>query len=398
MEKAVLTLYTAIGNPQRIPAAIQKAFEGVSKGMDTGNGAIVLFLQDDSQIVFNLSHQSEKPEFIASHIGGMANFFAQAETENEELKQNVIRQIQCFNCVIGITFGIDDNEERTNFIYGSFFEIAEQLRGFLLYPDMEIYTGQGKLLFSVDGRSELETFAPIANADLLEAGRPEPAEADKARAQRSIDQLTKRDIPFIEHLRSEILESEAKIKSRKEMVERATALFAVSVYSEVMLSEDGDRDKALFYAEKVDELYGAKAWLTPNEKAFMENPSPEQQQCIQFVWRYEAIGALLWAAGVLDDLSYPSEIIDVPVLAAIFWQHKSVSDLLKKGFARKPEEILDKADLNMRYDWACVDARIHDKEAPASLDSGIVVERHYAFNWITGANDGAAWDDIRPNT
>ncbi|MFR3851544.1 MAG: DUF4272 domain-containing protein [Odoribacter splanchnicus] len=32
------------------------------------------------------------------------------------------------------------------------------------------------------------------------------------------------------------------------------------------------------------------------------------------------------------------------------------------------------------------------------MDGGIVMERHYTFNWITGANKGAAWDDIQPNT
>jgi hypothetical protein len=26
------------------------------------------------------------------------------------------------------------------------------------------------------------------------------------------------------------------------------------------------------------------------------------------------------------------------------------------------------------------------------------MERHYAFNWIIGANGGADWDDIQPNT
>ena len=56
------------------------------------------------------------------------------------------------------------------------------------------------------------------------------------------------------------------------------------------------------------------------------------------------------------------------------------------------------ADLTYRYDWACVDARIHHKDAPAQLDGGIVMDRHYTFNWITGANKGAAWDDIQPNT
>ena len=54
--------------------------------------------------------------------------------------------------------------------------------------------------------------------------------------------------------------------------------------------------------------------------------------------------------------------------------------------------------LTLRYDWACVDARVKGEEAPASLDGGVVMERHYAFNWLIGASDGAEWDEIQPTT
>jgi len=26
------------------------------------------------------------------------------------------------------------------------------------------------------------------------------------------------------------------------------------------------------------------------------------------------------------------------------------------------------------------------------------MERHYAFNWLIGGSDGAAWDEIQPTT
>lgn len=52
----------------------------------------------------------------------------------------------------------------------------------------------------------------------------------------------------------------------------------------------------------------------------------------------------------------------------------------------------------MRYDWACVDARVKGEETPVSLDGGVVMERHYAFNWLIGAGDGAEWDEIQPTT
>lgn len=398
MEKGTITLYTVIGNPARMVTAIQDRYKEMTKEVRSENGSITLILLDDTNITFNISHQKDKPDFIASHTAGMTNYFSSVETPLVELKENVLRQIRVFNCVTGITFDIDDNEDRTTYIINGLFAIANDVNGFLLYPSMQIYTKEGKLLFSIEGESQLTAFTPIGNADLLDGNRPEETEADTERRLRSIAQLKKKNIPYMEQLRSEAQESEVRLKSAEEMVKRAAALFAVAVYSEVILSEDADREKALFYFNKMNDLYGAKSYLTANETAYINDPEPEQQTCVQFVWRYECCGVLLWAAGVVDDLSYPSEIIDVPVLAAIFWQHKGVQDLLSKGCSRPETEILDAADLTLRYDWACVDARIHKKEAPSGLDGGVVMERHYAFNWIIGANDGADWDDIQPNT
>ncbi|MCD8270318.1 MAG: DUF4272 domain-containing protein [Parabacteroides sp.] len=398
MEKANITLYTVIGNPERIAAAIQDKYKEMTQEITSENGNIALTLADDTVINFAISHQQDKPDFIASHTAGMANYFASAETQLVELKESVLRQIRVFNCVTGITFEIDDNEDRTNYIINCIYAIANDVNGFLLYPNMQIYTKEGKLLFSIQGESQLTEFIPIGNADLLDMNRPEEAPADTERRLRSIAQLKAKNIPYLEHLLSAALESEAKLRSREEKVKRAAALFTVAVYSEVMLSENSSRENALSYFNKMDQLYGVRSYITPKEAEYINNPEPEKQECIQFVWRYECCGVLLWAADVVDDLSYPSEIIDVPVLAAIFWQHKGIKDLLSKGFARSEAEILDTADITLRYDWACVDARIHGKEAPASLDSGIVVERHYAFNWIIGANEGANWDDVLTTT
>lgn len=398
MEKANITLYTVIGNPSRIEAAVRDRFKEMTQEITSENGNIALWLADDSSITFNISHQQNKPDFIASHTAGMANYFSSAETPLAELKESVLKQIRLFNCVTGITFEIDENEDRTNYIINRLFAIANDVNGFLLYPSMQIYTREGKLLFSITGESELTEFIPIANNDYLDRNRHTEASADVERRLRSIVQLEAKNIPYLEHLRCEALESEVHLKSREEMVERAAALFAVAVYSEVILSEDSDREKALFYFNKMDDLYGVKAHLTEKETAYINDPEPEKQTCIQFVWRYECCGVLLWAAGVVDDLSYPSEIIDVPILAAIFWQHKGLKDLLGKGYSRPAKEILDVADLTFRYDWACVDARIHKKEVPGGLESGVVGERHYAFNWIVGANGGEDWDNIHPNT
>lgn len=66
---------------------------------------------------------------------------------------------------------------------------------------------------------------------------------------------------------------------------------------------------------------------------------------------------------------------------------------------RSIDEILDEADLIYRYHWACVDARIHRKNVPADLDSGVVFERHWGLNWLIGkGTDDGNWDCVSTNT
>jgi hypothetical protein len=60
-------------------------------------------------------------------------------------------------------------------------------------------------------------------------------------------------------------------------------------------------------------------------------------------------------------------------------------------------QILDQADLIYRYHWAVVDARVKQKPAPAGLEKGVVMERHYALNWLIGYMN-QAWDDVSTDT
>ena len=99
MEKANITLYTVIGDPGRIATAIQDRYKEMTKEITSENGNIILTLLDDSNITFNISHQLDKADFIASHTAGMANYFSSAETPLVELKENVLRQIRVFNCI-----------------------------------------------------------------------------------------------------------------------------------------------------------------------------------------------------------------------------------------------------------------------------------------------------------
>lgn len=134
MEKAHLTLYTVIGSPQHILTGIQSLFAPVIQSVDTEADQIRVTLQDDSLLVFHLSHVREKAGFIEMHIEGMANYFAQAATSNPALKENVLRQIRCFNCVVGIVFETDDNNDRTRYLINTLFDLAHQVKGYRFIP------------------------------------------------------------------------------------------------------------------------------------------------------------------------------------------------------------------------------------------------------------------------
>lgn len=191
------------------------------------------------------------------------------------------------------------------------------VNGFLLYPSMSLFDSKGKLLFSVKGESEYEAFRPVANSDLLEVGRPDVGDVDQARRERSFVRLKEAGVPYMEHLPCEVLDCEAMIRKPEEIARRAAALFAVALYSEVMLSENPDREEALGFVTRVDEGYHIMDEFTPLERTYLENPSPEQYDCIQFLWRYECCAVLLWALGIVE-LPYPSAICDVPYIARLF--------------------------------------------------------------------------------
>lgn len=101
---------------------------------------------------------------------------------------------------------------------------------------------------------------------------------------------------------------------------------------------------------------------------------------------------MLWVLGYIDKLDYPSGVCDVPKAFKILDEAGSYNDFFNKSKMKNVNEILDETDLIYRYNWACVNTRLKGQEAPSNLDSGVVKERHYAFNWLQD------WDDISTDT
>lgn len=394
-QDAVLTLYACRGDMDIIPDRIRETFSALMEELaQTESGSYRLLLKDGSAMDFFIRSD---PSETAAQAAGMANFFSKANLDDKELMKAVLTQIQLFNCIVGIGFQVNEDSARTNAVIDAVYRLAEGITAFVLHPDMSLYHSDGRLLVSIDGRTDFEEFSPVGDASLLDQGRPEETQKDQERKARSIAVCKDRNIPCIEHLRAAVYESECRIPAKEEILHRIAAIFAACVYAEVHTSGQCEEPKkaAKEMREELDKRYGVNAWLSPKECAYLEGKLDDAANHNRFGWRYECCAVLLWALS-LYDLGEPDEICDASKLGAIMWNN-DFDSLMEKALLRSKEELLDKQDLIFRYDWACVDARIHGKELTV-VSGDIVYEWHYALNWLVGAEGITEWDEVRTTT
>ncbi|WP_238917468.1 DUF4272 domain-containing protein [Clostridium sp. YIM B02555] len=217
------------------------------------------------------------------------------------------------------------------------------------------------------------------------------------RKLKSIEILKLNQVPYMEGLPRIEDVNEIEVRSAEEIAKRAIAcLIAIQVACDINNGENVEESREFFkgFLEK----YGVSNELTEAEKKIIFG-TPEEQDVINMAWKYEAYWTLIWALGILDELNYPSQICDCDFAINVVADCNDFDEFMKKVNLRSVDEILNEADLIFRYNWACVDARIHGKNAPAKLDSGVVFERHWGLNWLIGkGTENDDWDCVSTDT
>ncbi len=221
--------------------------------------------------------------------------------------------------------------------------------------------------------------------------REDITEDQKTRKTRSEKLLQSKNIKINQTLPYIESEGRTTIRTPKEVAQRVTILAMTNLvafgnYTSVEATE---------YLKK----YHLWEYVTPNEKAFLQNPSKEAKNAE--TWKAECIWVLLWALKAVPELAFPNQLVDLnqvpeenyPFRGLKKDPHEFISRMTEM---RSKSEILDACDLYYRYDWACVDARVN-KEEMTNINGDVVYERHYALNWLVNYMN-QEWDEITCDT
>ena len=200
------------------------------------------------------------------------------------------------------------------------------------------------------------------------------------RKNRSIAILVSQGVPYIEHLPFRYETEEVTPRDKKEVIERAVCSFA-SIMCALSISKGEYSEEDRVYAEDfLSEKYNALELLTPMEQQVIAGTISEAG-AINAVWKYEAVWALLWALGIAEELSLPSEICDCDLVMGTMRRFKGLDDFMEHTTLRPLEEILQALDLHYRYHWAAVNARVNGSD-PAGIDEEVVMERRAGLEWL----------------
>lgn len=267
------------------------------------------------------------------------------------------------------------------------FEVSEALDAIIFWDGCKMLDKKGRLVMDFEGKSGVGDLDVVVDADLLDQ-HTAVTELGLARKARSEAALKKRLVPLNKKLPPIASEEAVTIRSIEDVAQRALALMLVAVKGE------GLEDKIV---QRILEDYGIAPFLSPAELAFIQDTAPSQQDRVNFTWRYEALATMLWALGYEAGLDFPDTICDVGACVTTIRESGGYAGFLAGAKLRTPTEILDARDLIYRLHWAVVDARLRGQAAPNDMEAGVVYERHYALNWLTGYLD-QDWDDVSTDT
>ena len=187
--------------------------------------------------------------------------------------------------------------------------------------------------------------------------------------------------------------SQIKLRNLDEVCRRAVAAL---LSTQVGFGRSEQNDEDVNYFVGLMDYFGVKDCLNAKERRLVDG-SYTQQDVIDVVWEYESYWTLVWALGLVDDITDAENICDCPQAVRFVSQSGSFEEFKEKCYLRSTDEIMDMLDLYYRYHWAVVQHESIDKKCSiGGLNTDAVSERRRGLEWLVC--DTADWNDISLDT
>jgi hypothetical protein len=181
--------------------------------------------------------------------------------------------------------------------------------------------------------------------------------------------LTALAVPVVEH----------GLPNTASVIGRAKALCLVALKGQGL-----SQHEAFAFAD----AYGVWDHLSLEENDFVLTPDPSHADLVQYAWRFEGLGVLVWALGLANHLGFPAESADPGKAVERFVVGVLAPETDRSGAPpvtrRSDKELLDAADVAFALEAICRSVRV-DQPAPAQLHRGVVHERAEVFRWLIRA-------------
>lgn len=331
---------------------------------------------------------------LSVNLKGLYGYVSSLPVQHKEVKDQLLRKITTVNC----EFSIAVEQGQPKNIGNAIKAIAQEFDAFLfVQPGTPVSRSNGQhlldknlaLIADGQGNCEVSSVSIQVESKYMESEQQSVSDEQRERRKKSEEQCRIKNIPTYKNPDSLFVPAEAQVqlRAKDEVVDRAIALCYVEIKSE------GAEPELL---DDFDKKYSVKSKLSPGELDFAQNENPTEQEIAIANWRAESFHLLLWALGFVNELHYPSELCNIGEDVGHLFT-RTEQEFRDAARLRTKTEILDAADLILRFNWACVNARVNQQPAPAELHPGIVYERHYALNWLIRLRD-QEWDDVTTNT
>ena len=313
-----MTSNIAIYAPTAQFASSEKLQEFAQDGKITQSSGEVQSVKiewDTTSIMLNIMPQSQ----IQQHLLGLIGFAQQMGATTE-----IIQKLSKTQQVLGFVIegGVDDKGYLKNFVLG----LTQYYDG-LFFVQNAIYRANNTLAVGMPNTRK-QFFPPdLAQETTLSI----------ARKTRSIERLKKEGVPYIDHLPVIEDEQSVQFRSKEEIVYRAICL--------AIVASQASKTGGIEMAQSLVKQYGVEAYLSPNERIFLQQTQPDQNIRVRMSWRYESCHLLLWSICFIDSLKRPEEPCDVGELIDII-KMRSIEQLLTQANVRNKSTLLDNTFAN----------------------------------------------------